>query len=256
VAYPVQDDPTSVVGRRVLAAIIDLALVLVPMMLIVTSQFEYVDAGSLPVTAEQFCDDRLDDRGGFCVNADGVDGRVYFADDLPSEATVFWWVANIGMFVVLQGLTGWTIGKLLLGIRTVREDGRAAGMGKALVRRLLWIVDGFPYFLPLVGFIVALTSTGHRRVGDMAAKTFVVRKAAMGSPIIVPGLTAPPVMEPAVAGAWGASAPPVGTPPGQPAVDRPQWDEARGTNIQWDPVEQSWMQWDEGQHTWLRIPGQ
>jgi hypothetical protein len=148
------------------------------------------------------------------------------------------------------------IGKLLLGIRTVREDGRAAGMGKALVRWLLWIVDGFPYFLPLVGFIVALTSTGHRRVGDMAAKTFVVRKAAMGSPIIVPGLTAPPVMEPAVAGAWGASAPPVGTPPGQPAVDRPQWDEARGTYIQWDPVEQSWMQWDEGQHTWLRIPGQ
>ena len=130
---------------------------------------------------------------------------------------------------------------------------------KALVRWVLWIVDGFPYFLPLVGFIVGLTTVGHRRVGDMAAKTFVVRRAAMGSPIVVPGLTAPPAPA-GYAGAWGAPPPdPTGATTGWgPAVDPssagwasptpppaaaptapdpgvPQWDEARGTYIQWDP---------------------
>src|SRR3546814_18146228 len=79
-----------------------------------------------------------------------------------------------------------------LPIGVVGEDGRAPGLGKALLRWVLWVLDGFPYVLPLVGGIVALTTVGHRRVGDMAAKTFVVDRGAMGSPIVVPGLTAPP----------------------------------------------------------------
>src|SRR3546814_11777769 len=78
-----------------------------------------------------------------------------------------------------------------LPIGVVGEDGRAPGLGKALLRWVLWVLDGFPYVLPLVGGIVALTTVGHRRVGDMAAKTFVVDRGAMGSPIVVPGLTAP-----------------------------------------------------------------
>ena len=41
---------------------------------------------------------------------------------------------------------------------------------KALLRWLLWIVDGFPYFLPaLTGFIVGAHHARHRRVGDIVA---------------------------------------------------------------------------------------
>src|SRR3546814_9866866 len=113
-----------------------------------------------------------------------VNERVYFSDTINGGAAAMFWVANLAMLVVLQGLTGWTIGKLITGLRVVGEDGRAPGLGKALLRWVLWVLDGFPYVLPLVGGIVALTTVGHRRVGAMAAKTFVVDRGAMGSPIV------------------------------------------------------------------------
>lgn len=249
-AYPVQADPTAVFGRRVLAVLIDAAIVLVPVIMLITSQFEYLDVKGLevngePATAQEYCDARLDQRGGFCANTEDIDDRVYFSDGVPGSGTALYWGASFGLLVLLQGFTGWTIGKLVAGIRTVREDGRPPGFVKALVRWLLWVVDGFPYFLPLVGFIVGLTTVGHRRVGDMAAKTFVVRSSAAGSPIVVPGLTAPP-----------AAPAPTAAPTPPPAANAPQWDEARGTYIQWDPAQGTWMQWNEGLKTWSRIPGQ
>ena len=274
-AYPVQSDPTKVIGRRVLATLIDAALVLVPAVALLTSSFEYYPVERLEaegITAEEFCDRRIDD-GGFCADFSDVDDRVYFADDLDPGATVAFWGLSILLLVVLQGLTGWTPGKLVTGIRTVRDDGRPPGLLKALVRWLLWIVDGFPYVLPLVGFITALTTVGHRRVGDMAAGTYVVRSSAAGSPVVVPGLTAPPPPEgfapgvpwatttsPPPAAAWG-SGPPGPVPPAASAAapaapPGPQWDEARGTYIQWDPAQGAWLQWDEGTRTWIRIAGQ
>ena len=284
-AYPVQTDPTAVFGRRVLAALIDGALILVPVFVLLTSSFEYLEQTDLPIAdGQEFCDQFMDENNGFCVDATDIDDRVYFADEVSPGPTVFYWGGTFALLVLLQGFTGWTLGKLLTGIRTVQEDGRPPGFVKALVRWLLWIADGFPYFLPLVGFIVGLTTVGHRRVGDMVAKTFVVRSSAAGSPIVVPGLTAPPppvgsagswgapppdatgattgwgqAVDPN-AGGWASSAPPptptAPTPAAAPAADAPQWDEARGTYIQWDPVQSAWMQWDEGLKTWSRIPGQ
>ncbi len=233
--YPVQTDPTAVFGRRVLAALIDAALILIPVIMLVTASFEYLDARGLevngePATGEEFCDQVLE-RNGVCADLSEIDSveRVYFSDgDGDGSATLLYWGATFAMLVVLQGFTGWTVGKLVTGIRVVREDGRPPGVVKALVRWLLWVVDAFPYFLPLVGFIVGLTTVGHRRVGDMAAKTFVVRSSAAGSPIVVPGLT---------------------------ATNAPQWDEARSTYIQWDPAQGSWVQWNEASKTWSPIAG-
>jgi uncharacterized RDD family membrane protein YckC len=273
-AYPVQADPTAVFGRRVLAALIDGALILIPVIMLLTSQFEYLDVDSLPVDGEEFCDDFMDTRNGFCVDFSDVDDRVYFSDGAGGATWAVYWGATFGMFVILQGLTGWSIGKLVTGIRVVQEDGRPAGIVKALVRWLLWIVDAFPYVLPLVGFIVGLSTVGHRRVGDMVAKTFVVSSSAAGSPIVVPGLTASPpvgstgawgVPPPTATGAttgWGQAVDPSSagwaapTPAPTPTADAPQWDAARGTYIQWDATQGTWMQWDEAAKTWSRIPGQ
>src|SRR5687768_3118858 len=215
-AYPVpQSDPTSVIGRRVLAVLIDLIILAVPVILVVSSQFEYLELDDLGVSGEEFCDRFLDTSGGVCFNAESMDDRVYFTEDSSGGSNLLGLAVNFGLFVVLQGLTGWTPGKLITGIRLVGEDGRRAGIGRAALRWLLWIVDGFPYFLPgLVGFIVGLTTTGHRRIGDMAAKTFVVKRAAVGSPIVLPGMS--PVAAPAPGG-WGT--PP---PPSAPAAP-PSW---------------------------------
>jgi uncharacterized RDD family membrane protein YckC len=263
-AYPAQADPTAVFGRRVLAALIDGALILVPVIMVITANFEYVEVDDLQVRGQDFCDEFTDDRGGFCVDFTDVNDRVYFSDDGTGSGTALYWAATFGLLVVLQGFTGWTIGKLLTGIRVVQEDGRPPGFVKALVRWLLWVVDAFPYFAPLVGFIVGLTTVGHRRVGDMVAKTFVVSSASAGSPIVVPGLTAPPpvsspagwgpVTDPSTPGWASPAAPPPAAP--TPGTSAPQWDEARGTYIQWDPVGRAWMQWNEGLKTWSRIPGQ
>jgi uncharacterized RDD family membrane protein YckC len=285
-AYPVATDPTAVFGRRVLAALIDGALIFIPVIMLATSAFEYYEESDLPVSGTEFCDTYLDQRDGMCIDAGD---RVYFSDDSTAGASALLWGATVLLFVLLQGLTGWTPGKLITGVRCVREDGRPPGVLKALVRWLLWIVDGFPYLLPLVGFIVGLTTVGHRRVGDMAAKTFVVGRASAGAPVVVPGLTAPapaagawgapppdpsgtttgwgPAVDPSSAG-WASPSPP--SPPSPPtapiapvapaaaapAGDVPQWDEARGTYIQWDPAQGAWMQWSEGTKTWSRIPGQ
>ena len=256
-----QTDPTAVFGRRVLAVLIDAALILVPVIMLITSTFEYHDIDDLPVSAQEFCDSFEDETGGICVGTEDIDDRVYFSDGDTGPSTALYWGATFGLLVLLQGFTGWTIGKLVTGIRLVGEDGGRPGFVKALVRWLLWIVDGFPYFLPLVGFIVGLTTVGHRRVGDMVAKTFVVRSSAAGSPIVVPGLTAPP---PPAGGGWGTPPPDAtGASAGwgeaidpAPTASGPKWDEARGTYIQWDPAQGVWMQWNEGLKTWSPIPGQ
>jgi hypothetical protein len=98
----------------------------------------------------------------------------------------------------------------------------------------LLVIDGLP-LVPLVGFITALTSTGHRRVGDMAAKTLVVRSKAKGSPVLVPGLTTEPGTmayagsptgwgaPPGQTGGWGPSLSPPTPPPTSPDPTQVGW---------------------------------
>jgi uncharacterized RDD family membrane protein YckC len=76
-------------------------------------------------------------------------------------------------YVTLEGYFGRTLGKLLLGIRVVDENGNRPGFLSALVRTLLRIIDGLAGYL--VGVIIAANSKNQRRLGDMAAKTLVVR---------------------------------------------------------------------------------
>ena len=292
-AYPVpQADPTSVFGRRILAVLVDILLIWIPIIAIASADFEYIEADTLAAqgaTGEEFCD-VLTERGDVCADLTETEGveAAYYSEGWSTTTNVVFWLLPFALLVVLQAFTGWTPGKLISGIRVVQEDGRPPGFVKALLRWLLWIVDGFPWFLPgLVGFITGLTTVGHRRVGDMAAKTFVVRKEAAGAPVAVPGLTAAPsaptpwgaptppawgqpAADPAASGwapppdpgapGWASpapAAPPVpSAAPAPVAKEGPQWDAARGTYIQWDPDARAWMQWDDVGKAWSRIPGQ
>jgi uncharacterized RDD family membrane protein YckC len=279
-AYPVpQADPTSVFGRRILAVLIDLLLIWIPILGVASADFEYLTTETLAdegLTGEAYCD-VLTERGDVCADLTDMEGieAVYFSEGWSATTNLVFWLLPFALLVVLQGFTGWSPGKLITGIRVVQEDGRPPGFVKALLRWLLWIVDGFPWLIPgLVGFITGLTTVGHRRVGDMAAKTFVVRKGAAGAPVAIAGLTTtPPTSDP-----WGTSTPPGWAPPADPATqgwpaptpapppvvappapvakEGPQWDQARGTYIQWDPDLRSWMQWDDVTKAWSRIPGQ
>jgi RDD family len=219
-AAPPAGDPTAVVGRRVGAWVVDSLIVLAPAVALFTSDLEYLEERDLDQSGTDFCEDYMDQEEGVCVD---VGDRVYFSDGLPVAP---WGVAlglSILIYVVIQGLRGWTPGKLLFGIRTVAEDGEPPGIGRAIIRWVLFIVDGL--CAGLVGFIVMLTSKGHRRVGDMAAKTYVVGSQYMGRPIVVPGMTpAEPTYPgyPGGPGAPGGSGAGWGAPPGRPPSEPPQ----------------------------------
>jgi uncharacterized RDD family membrane protein YckC len=233
-------DSTSVVGRRIGAVLIDGALVLGPPVALVTSELEYYDEDRFPegIDSQQYCDRYLEvvDDSSICV---AVGDRAYVGD--PGTAPVLLvWGGAVLLYVILQGLTGWTVGKLVTGIRVVDEEGGRPGIKRALVRWLLWVVDGLPFVVPgVVAFITGLTTVGHRRVGDMVAKTYVVHAGATGRPVTPP--TAAPLS--------------TRLPP-PPSAAGPQWDEARGTYIQWDPELSAWMQWDDEPKRWDPMPGQ
>ena len=83
-------------------------------------------------------------------------------------------LAYFGLFEALAA--GRTPGKRLLGIRVVMETGRPVTAGAVGVRTLLRLVDTFFPLAPFLPGMVAIAfHPHHKRLGDMAAGTVVVR---------------------------------------------------------------------------------
>jgi uncharacterized RDD family membrane protein YckC len=90
-------------------------------------------------------------------------------------------VVNLTVSVIywgaLDGVVGQTVGKRVMKIRVINENGTfPVGFGKAGVRYSAWIVDGALVIAP--GLLLAIFTRRNRRLGDMAAGTLVV--AAVG----------------------------------------------------------------------------
>jgi len=77
-------------------------------------------------------------------------------------------------FVLLEGLAGATLGKMVLGIRVERVGGGTPGFTKGLLRNLLRVVDSLPA-LGILGAILITTSPERARFGDRIAGTRVIR---------------------------------------------------------------------------------
>jgi uncharacterized RDD family membrane protein YckC len=75
-------------------------------------------------------------------------------------------------FSYFEGRSGRTPGKWLLGIRVLGTDLQPCGFGRALLRNMLSLVDGFFSFL--VGALLVALTENWQRLGDMAARTIVV----------------------------------------------------------------------------------
>ena len=80
---------------------------------------------------------------------------------------------GVGYYVVCETATGRTLGKQMVGIRVVSEDGQQVTFPAAIVRNLLRLVDAL--FFYLVGFLFAVTSFRGQRLGDRVAHTMVIR---------------------------------------------------------------------------------
>jgi uncharacterized RDD family membrane protein YckC len=98
----------------------------------------------------------------------------------------------VGYRAVMETLTrGRTLGKMMLGLRVVRDDGSSIRFRHALVRSLLWLfVDFAPWFGSSPGIVSSLMNKQGKRIGDMVAGTVVIRERhqPMASPpLFVPG---------------------------------------------------------------------
>jgi uncharacterized RDD family membrane protein YckC len=214
-----QGDPTAVMGRRIVAYIIDSLLftgIFVAAMAL-TRNHVYTRA---PSGACQ----TLRDTGfsGQCVQ---FGSRVYTWKS-GGAAAGYGISALAGFidFVLLQGISGASVGKLIMGLRVIDGQGAPCGVGRAFVRWLLLLVDSGCF---LVGLLVALLTHPHRRVGDLVAGTYVVALADVGRPIQVappayqyqyaqpgPPGWAPPGTAPPPTPGWGTTPPPAwGAPP-------------------------------------------
>jgi uncharacterized RDD family membrane protein YckC len=108
--------------------------------------------------------------GGHAERGDG-----YATAGVNLGSAAFWLLVGtgVGYYIVCEAATGATLGKRMVGIRVVGEDGEHVTFGAAVVRNLLRLVDAL--FFYLVGFLFAIVSTRRQRLGDRAAHTIVVR---------------------------------------------------------------------------------
>jgi uncharacterized RDD family membrane protein YckC len=142
---PVATGDVHVTGRRVLAIIVD-GLVLGVLFWVLSLIFGTSSA-----------------EGGMASASLGTLGTLLYA------------ILAFAYFTLLEGNRGQTLGKMLLGIKVVREDnGEVPGLGAAAIRTVLRLIDVLP-FAYLVGYISILITSKNQRLGDMAANTLVVR---------------------------------------------------------------------------------
>ncbi len=108
---------------------------------------------------------------------------------------------------VLETLTrGRSVGKLALGLRTVRDDAGPITFQHAFVRALVGVVEIYVAF-GVPAFYSALVNSRGKRLGDFAAGTYVVRARHRLR------LTPPLPMPPHLAG-WARAADVTSLPPG------------------------------------------
>jgi uncharacterized RDD family membrane protein YckC len=222
-SMPSHGDPTNVMGRRIAAFLIDavIALAVFVAVLALTKSHSYVKAPS------NACQSLRD--SGFSGQCLQVGSRVYTWKG-SGVALGYLGLAVVTLLngALLQGISGASVGKLILGLRVVDGGGEVCGLGRAFVRTLLLIVDIL--FCGLVGLITASVTHPHRRVGDMAGGTYVVGIDDVGRRIAA----AEPAYQPAYQygygqpdpGGWappGGAAPGWGTPPAQAPAAPPNW---------------------------------
>lgn len=151
--------PTDVLGRRIGAAVIDIGIVIVLVLLV----------------------------GGIIGNDTAADAPDSARFGTLDRVVIL--CLTFGYYWLTEAVWAQTLGKRALGIRVVRVDGSKPGAGSIFVRTLLRVVDAFPAFY-LVGFVaVLMTGPKRQRVGDLAAKTRVV---ANDAPLDEPPAPPPP----------------------------------------------------------------
>lgn len=87
---------------------------------------------------------------------------------------LLWLGLSLGYHTLLEWLFGKTIGKYLVSIKVIADDGSPLTFRSSLVRNVVRLIDFLPSFYP-IGIIVLLGSDHPKRLGDRVAEMVVGR---------------------------------------------------------------------------------
>jgi uncharacterized RDD family membrane protein YckC len=135
--------PGDAIGRRIGAALIDLLICFVLLIVLGLLIGESESGG-----------------GSVSVNLEGGAALIYV-------------LLVLGYFFAFEAASGRTIGKQLFGVRVVTIDGATPTPGRVAVRTVLRLVDGILFYA--VGLVSVAVTRRRQRLGDLAAGTTVVR---------------------------------------------------------------------------------
>lgn len=80
-----------------------------------------------------------------------------------------WLIVTLVYFTIFEGIKGATAGKMIMGLKVVKEDGKKCDLFSAIVRNVIRPID-------IVTFFIWATNK-NQRLGDFIAKTYVVEEA-------------------------------------------------------------------------------
>jgi len=161
----------SMARRRIVAAVLDLLVVAI-LGGICWAMVVRATGDAVPATS-------FENPGNACGTTDDWScvslrqGDTVYISDHAGLATLGFLVPCIALMLIVQGKTGRTPGKLLLGLRLTRSDGQRPGVPRLVMRTAAGAVDMFPG-LPVIGVLAVLGSHGRRRFADVVVGTRVV----------------------------------------------------------------------------------
>ncbi|MEH7335748.1 RDD family protein [Neobacillus drentensis] len=103
---------------------------------------------------------------------------IFFAENtIPIAFTIIaLFIINWGYFFAFEFFSGGrTIGKKILGIRVIQENGHSITLLSSFIRNLMRIIDSLPTAY-LLGIIMVFFHSKHKRLGDLVAGTIVVHE--------------------------------------------------------------------------------
>ncbi|GAF63169.1 hypothetical protein BTS2_0060 [Bacillus sp. TS-2] len=108
-----------------------------------------------------------------------LDSLLVFMDVFSTPFMIlllFLFVVNQGYYIIYEYVSGGkTIGKKIIGIRVMQENGHSITFLSSLIRNLLRFVDSLPAAY-LVGLLCIFFHSKHKRLGDIVGGTIVVHE--------------------------------------------------------------------------------
>ena len=169
---------TAAPARRIIAFLIDTFI-----LGLVSAAFLFITMGETPAKLQSSGDEgkpSLMDKYQFFAYFEPIvfdeTRDIYienFIEKFSMEATVGFLIIPFLYFVLLEGMSGATIGKRLTGIRVRRKDGGKISYGTAALRHFGRIISTLIFML---GYLLAFIDSKRQALHDKVANTMVLNK--------------------------------------------------------------------------------